>query len=87
MKGSNMPSTIPWSLIRFNKVNSEQGIPKNDICPGTNLIDHAESIAMWTLSGVEVDNNLWQETVAILTEDIAKELIAGVETDDQELIQ
>lgn len=62
-------------LRLFNEMNVEKGLAKDEICPGTDLTDHAESLAMFDLRDSTVNNKVWKSAVQARTADIKEKLL------------
>lgn len=67
--------------IKWAEANAEIGLKHNEICPGLTVKEHAESLAMFDMHGLNGSNKLWGLTVKVMEGIIKKRLMAGtVET-------
>jgi hypothetical protein len=73
-----MSGHTPWNEVRWAMANARLGLARDEICPGLSVDDHAESIAMYDMHGIPVNNKVWQLAVKSCAKLVKDRLIKPV---------
>lgn len=70
-----MSGHTPWVWVKYRKGNIDRGMLKDEICPGVDVTEHAESLAMFELHDREYPNDLWWSLVQVYTAEYKERLM------------